>query len=661
MRLLENDGKITLEFDGKTVFVHSADAPFITAVEGGLKYKSSHGSFEVKRARAKRIPLTDCAVTERTESEGILAFAGGNRCVRMIVRELDGALELRFESNGEFGVEFCFAAYPNEGIFGGGEQFRQLNMKGEKIVNFVSEHIVVPPIAQKLILKGAYKEKKHSYIKTYAPMSTYVSSEKYALRFDANCYGVADFSNDNKSIFYFSECPPRALYAAGDSFFEVAKVLNNDCPNREYLPDWCYDGMILGVQGGIDRAVEKAEAMLASGARVCAVWCQDWSGKKITAAGKQVYWNWQVDENLYPDLKNRIDSLKSKGVRFLAYINPYLVKDGALYNLCRERGFLIRRQDGGVYHVKATTFDAGMLDLTNPQAVDYIKQVLIKENMLDLNIDGYMADFGEYLPVDCVLFDGNPEKLHNLWPTMWASINREAVEEHPRAKEIMFFTRSAYNGAQKYTSIMWNGDQHTDFSKDYGMPCVMPATFNLGFSGMCALHSDIGGFISFASLVRDSELFVRWMEMCAFSPLMRSHETIRPEANAQPYDENILPFTQSLVGVHVALKEYLKSCMAQASDGVPIMRPDFYDEGDFALYKEQYSYRLGDEVFVCPVIERGASSRKVALPKGEWVKFFDGDTLAGGKEYTFDAPLGKPVAFYKKDGKFAHVFEKISL
>ena len=44
---------------------------------------------------------------------------------------------------------------------------------------------------------------------------------------------------------------------------------------------------------------------------------------------------------------------------------------------------LIRDRKGEIYHVKSTTFDAGMLDLTYPAAVEFIKEVLIKRNMLD--------------------------------------------------------------------------------------------------------------------------------------------------------------------------------------------------------------------------------------------------------------------------------------
>lgn len=658
MRFTHDGGSAALHFGGRTVLEHTPDRPFLTAVDGSLSYRSSHGNFKVREKVKKRTPF---ALVDSGGDAAVFATADGKR-VEVRFTEIYGGVEIALDANGDFGVELAFAATPGEGIFGGGEQYRRLDMKGEKIVNFVSEHIVVPPIVMKTVFKFLpYKEKPHSYIETYSPMSTYTSSEKYALRFDVSCYGVADLTRGDVSVFRFEKCPKKVFYTAGESFADVARLLNAHTPCREYLPDWAYDGMIVAVQGGMQRVTEKALYMKKNGVKLAGVWSQDWSGRKVTAVGKQVYWNWEADETLYPDFEKNIAALKREGVRFLAYINPYLVKDGRLYNECAKKGMLIRDRKGEIYHVKSTTFDAGMLDLTDPAAVEFIKEVLIKRNMLDRGVDGYMADFGEYLPVDCVLHDGDPAAMHNEWPTLWAKINREAVESHPRGKEIFFFTRSGYNGAQRYTAMMWNGDQHVDLSKDYGMPCVMPATFNLGFSGMAAVHSDVGGFISFASLARSGELLVRWTEMNAFSPLMRSHETIRPDVNVQPYDERFIEHTARLSRVHAALKPYIRHCMAEAEQGIPVMRPDFYESGDYASHAEDHAYLLGSDVFVAPVIEKGATRRTLTLPAGEWIRFFDGTRAEGGRPITVPAPLGKPVAFYRKDSAFAPLFGSIEL
>ena len=657
MRLIRNADSAELWCGGRKVMEHTPKTPFLTAAEGSYAYRSSHGNFKVKEKIAKRIPLSLVG-----GDEGSLVFAAGDKRVEVKFAARFGGIVMDFSASGDFITELAFLAEPDEGIFGGGEQYRKLDMKGEKIVNFVSEHIVVPPIVQKTVLGFLpYKEKPHSYIETYSPMSTYTSSARYALRFDVSSYGIADFTRGDVSVFRFEKCPRSVFYTSGESFKDVAKALNAHTPCRAYLPDWAHDGMIVAVQGGMDRVLEKALEMQKKGVKLAGVWSQDWSGRKVTAVGKQVYWNWEADENYYPDFDKNVAALKEKGVHFLAYINPYLVKDGRLYNECAKKGMLIRDRKGEIYHVKSTTFDAGMLDLTYPATVEFIKEVLIKRNMLDRGVDGYMADFGEYLPVDCVLHAGDPAAMHNEWPTLWAKINREAVDSHPRAKEIFFFTRSGYNGAQTYTTMMWNGDQHVDLTKDYGMPCVMPATFNLGFSGMAAVHSDVGGFISFASLSRSRELLIRWTEMDAFSPLMRSHETIRPDVNVQPYNDDIVDVTASLSEVHAALKPYLAACMKEAEEGIPVMRPDFYECGDYSASREEYAYFLGGDVFVAPVIEKGAETREVTLPAGDWVKFFDGTEHKGGTKERFAAPLGKPVAFYRKGSAFAPLFAGITL
>ena len=225
---------------------------------------------------------------------------------------------------------------------------------------------------------------------------------------------------------------------------------------------------------------------------------------------------------------------------------------------------------------------------------------------------------------------------------------------------VRFFTRSGYLGVQEFTPIMWNGDQHTDTTHDYGMPCVMPASFNLGFSGLTLMHSDVGGFFSFGKLKRNSELVVRWMEMSALSPLMRSHESIRPWANAQPYDEKTAPYTARLSAFHAALAPYVKQVVEEARKGLPSIRPDFYASGDFKDHYEEYAYFFGADVFVAPVIERRAKTRKVRLPAGRFVSFADGRTYEGGQEYTFAAPLGVPTAFYREESSFREVFSEAS-
>ena len=644
----------SLRLNGKTWLSSTPGEPFATAVLRKKEYTSNRGTVSVELREIARIRLTAAEHAGR----GAMRFSGEGHSLLVTPREVDGGVVLDFLGEPGWAYEFVLPASEDEAVFGGGEQYRKANLRGETVVNFVSEHIKASTIVEKALLPGGlYREKKHSQIGSYAPMPVFVTDRRRLILFDTAADGSSDFSEKTAFRFSFDACPKSLTLLQEKSYRKLSERLASIIPNRQYIPAWCHEGMILSIQGGSKTILDKCFAMLDAGAKISGVWSQDWSGEKRTVMGKQVWWNWEVDEQLYPDLKGTIQKLNDRGVRFLGYINPYLVRDGKLYNHCRERGWLITKRDGSVYHIKSTTFDAGMLDLTNPAAVQYIKKELIGKNMLSLGMSGWMADFGEYLPVDCVLHEGDPAELHNRWPVLWARINREAIEEYG-AKDVLFFTRSGYLGIQSYAPMLWNGDQHTDCTKDYGMPCVMPASFSLGFSGVPMVHCDIGGFFSFGKMRRDGELFTRWMEMGTFSLLMRSHESIRPWANAQFDAPDVKEHTVRLTKLHAALAPYITHVAGEAAAGIPAIRPDFWEAEDFGDSRDPYAYYLGDDLFVCPVIRKGAGHRTVHLPEGRWVGFWNGREYRGEHLYRMPAPLGRPPVFYRKDSPWAELFRR---
>ncbi len=652
---LENGGW-TLTLGAETLLTGSEEIPFAVAMRREKNYTANRGTVKVEITETGRVPLTELT----QEADGTLVFSGEGHALRLTPREISGGVAFSMEGEKGWAYEFRLPAEEDEAVFGGGEQYRKTNLRGEAVVNFVSEHIKASTILEKALLsKWLYREKGPGEIGSYAPMPVFVTDKKRLILFDTTADGRADFTAQDSLYFEFDACPKRLLLLKAASYEGLSLLLAGQIPNRQYLPDWCTEGMILGVQGGTQTVLDKTFAMLDAGAKICGVWSQDWSGEKRTVMGKQVYWNWEVDEQLYPDLRDAIQKLNARGVKFLAYINPYLVRNGKQYQYCKKQGWLITKKDGSVYHIKSTTFDAGMLDLTNPEAVRYIKETLIGKNMLGLGVSGWMADFGEYLPVDCVLHDGDPAALHNAWPVLWAKINREAIEEYG-AKDVLFFTRSGYLGIQSWAPMMWNGDQHTDYTKDYGLPCVMPASFSLGFSGVTMVHGDVGGFFSFGKLKRDGELFTRWMEMGAFSLLMRSHESIRPWANAQFDAPEVKDHTVRLTKIHAALAPYIARLAKDASKGIPAIRPDFWTAEDFEDSRDPYAYFLGDELFVCPVIKKGASRRRVFLPEGEWIHLWSGREYKGGRRTVVDAPLGHIPVFYRKNGEHAGLFGSLA-
>ena len=640
-----------LYLDRMLLLKHSPQQPFAMMIRQEKRYAANRGTVKTTVEETERIPLTEIEQAD----DSTLRLHGGGHTLTICIAPCEGGAELRLTGETGWSFQFSLPSPEGEAVFGGGEQYRQVNLQGERVVNFVSEHIKASTILEKALLpRSWYREKTHHEIGSYSPMPVFVTDRGRLILFDTGADGSSQFL-EGSYVFRFDACPERLLLLYGDSYESLGRLLAGQIPNRQYIPDWCLDGMILGIQGGTRAILDKTFAMLDAGAKICGVWSQDWSGENRTVMGKQVWWNWEVDESLYPDLKEAITKLNARGVRFLAYINPYLVKGSRLYDFCAEKGYLITHTDGSVYHIKSTTFDAGMLDLTHPEALRFLKDDLIKRNMLDLGVSGWMADFGEYLPVDCVLHDGDPAALHNRWPVLWAKANREAIEEYG-AQDVMFFTRSGYLGIQSYAPMMWNGDQHTDYTRDYGMPCVMPASFSLGFSGAPMVHSDIGGFFSFGKLKRDDELFIRWMEMDAFSLLMRSHETLRPWANSQFDAPGVKWFTVELTNIHAALKPYIAHCAALAGEGVAVMRPDFWEAADYSSL-QLLPYGAGRVPYRTRHSLR-RRLRRVSLPAGEWIHFWTGRVYDGDASYLVPAPLGRLPVFYRKGSAYESLFRR---
>ena len=358
----------TVSLDGKLALLHSQEQPFVTALRREKTYRSSRGTVRESVTETERCPLTQVRREGKT-----LIFSGGDHRLTVEPEEIEKGIRLHFEGEEGWAYSFCLPAIAGEAVFGGGEQYRKTNLRGEQVVNFVSEHIKVGTILEKALLPRLfYKEKEHAAIGSYAPMPIFVTDTGRLIRFDTAADGYARFGAEEYRFVYDS-CPHSLTLQQGSGYRELAALLARQIPNRQYLPDWCLDGMILGVQGGTQTVLDKTFAMLDAGAKICGVWSQDWSGCNRTVMGYQVWWNWEADRQLYPDLREAIEKLNARGVKFLAYINPYLVKGSRLYEYARERQYLITRTDGSVYHIKSTTFDAGMLDLTNPEAVRYIR------------------------------------------------------------------------------------------------------------------------------------------------------------------------------------------------------------------------------------------------------------------------------------------------
>ena len=481
-----------------------------------------------------------------------------------------------------------------------------------------------------------------------------------ALHLDAACYSVIDCTDPAVHAFeVWSNQAAFELFAADDPVGLVGQ-LSTRFGRQPPLPDWAIGGAIVGLKDGT-RSFERLEGFIKAGTAVSGLWCEDWAGIRETSFGRRLFWDWRRDNQRYADLPQRIAALQARGIRFLAYANPYLCNDGILYEEALEGGhFCLKPDSDEVYLVDFGEFDCGVLDFTRQVTRDWFAEKVLGKEMLDIGISGWMADFGEYLPTDVQLADGSdPMEAHNRWPVLWAEVNAQAVASRGRTGDAVFFMRAGFSGVQGHCPLLWAGDQSVDFTRHDGIGTVITAALSAGLVGNAYSHSDCGGYTSLLGNVRSVELMERWCELSAFAPVMRSHEGNRPDDNLQ-YDStpDLLACFARWSRVHAHLAPYVRHLCDQAVEqGLPAQRPLFLHYPDDAqLYAVQDQYLYGEDMVVAPVIEQGARVRQVILPgEGEWIHAFTGAVYPAGI-HAVAAPIGCPPVFYASSSIYADLF-----
>ncbi|MGP2470085.1 alpha-glucosidase [Yersinia sp. 2540 StPb PI] len=664
--LVEHDGGFTLSFQQRLLLQHSAQTPCLWIGRGKADIDMFRGNFSIKDCLSEKLALTDAVITPQQQGWEI-QFSRGEvaQATLHITYDAAGRLEMSLRNGDKENNRMWLrlAAQPEDHIYGGGEQFSYFDLRGKPFPLWTSEQGVGRNKQSYVTWQADCKENAGGdYYWTFFPQPTFVSSQKYYCHVDNSCYMNFDFSAPDYHELAIWQDVAVLRFECADSYIGLLEQLTALLGRQPELPDWVYDGVILGIQGGTEVCQQKLEMMREHGVKVSGIWAQDWEGRRITSFGKRLMWNWRWDSDLYPELDKRIVQWKKEGVRFLGYINPYVAIEKELYAEAAEKGYLTKDYSGNDYQVEFGEFYAGVVDLTKPAAYDWYKEV-IKKNLIAFGLDGWMADFGEYLPTDTVMDNGvDAEIMHNAWPALWAKCNYDALAETGKLGEILFFMRAGYTGSQKYSVMMWAGDQNVDWSLDDGLASVIPAALSLAMTGHGLHHSDIGGYTTLFEMKRSKELLMRWCEFCAFTPLMRTHEGNRPDDNWQ-FDSDVETIRQfaRMTQVFTTLKPYIKQAVAlNSQSGLPVMRPLFlHYENDAHTYGLKYQYLFGRDLLVAPVYEEGRTDWTLYLPSDNWINLWTGESHCGGADVTVAAPMGQPPVFYRASSEWAELFASL--
>jgi alpha-glucosidase/alpha-D-xyloside xylohydrolase len=188
---------------------------------------------------------------------------------------------------------------------------------------------------------------------------------------------------------------------------------------------------------------------------------------------------------------------------------------------------------------------------------------------------------------------------------------------------------------------------------------------NAGLSGMPFWGTDIGGFVPTAEYT--GELHVRWFQFGAFCPLFRAHGRdwhlrlpwgwntgelgpVEVEgysggaANPDPrelHNASVEPVCRKYLELRYRMLPYIYTAARTCCDtGLPMIRAMWLhhpDDPQAVALGDQYLW--GREVLVAPVFEKGATNRRLYLPRGTWYDFWTDARVEGGRWIGRDVDL----------------------
>ena len=392
-----------------------------------------------------------------------------------------------------------------------------------------------------------------------------------------------------------------------------------------------------------------AKSLRDNGVPSSVLWTEDFrGGADVSGQGYRLKEEWTVDRTLYPDVEQVASDLRAQGYGWHAYFNTFLVDETAVFAEARTLNHFVLDATGAPALFSGVTFKpTGLVDLSKADAREWMKSYLRKA--LDLGFDGGMADYGEWLPPEAVLSSGeDPLSAHQTYAREWAKVNAEVLAERTDGRQRVFFSRAGWLGSTAFTPVVWAGDQRTSFGKDDGLYTIVPIGLNLGLGGVSTYGHDIAGYQSATNAPSTKELFFRWTTLGALSPVMRTHHGTAARDNWRwDKDAETIAHYKRWASLHLRLFPYFDGASKQAEEqGVPLMRalPLIAPE-DLAGWTTSDEYGLGPALLVAPVLEEGATKRRVHFPPGRWVAIDGSAVHDGPADVEVTAAMGEIPVF----------------
>ena len=343
------------------------------------------------------------------------------------------------------------------------------------------------------------------------------------------------------------------------------------------------------------------------------------------------YWGnnylWNAMEFMSPDFPNpqqMIDYVHSQNAHIIPSIWSSFGPETKPYAELDAKGMLFNFStwpQSGISHIWPPRRDypsgVRVYDAYNPEARDIYWKHLTRLHNMDMDgwwMDSTEPDHLDFKPedMDTPTHLGSFRKVRSAYPLLTVGGVYDNQRKVSSDKRVFILTRSAFIGQQRYGSNVWTGDVNSTWEM---LRNQIPALLNFSLTGQPNCNSDIGGFFANAYNGRVSavynpayrELYVRWMQFGAFTPMMRSHGADVPR-EVYLYGKSGEPIYDALVSaikLRYSLLPYIYSTSWQVTKNqYTPMRALMMD---FAADKQTWNidneYMYGPAILVAPIVK----------------------------------------------------------
>ena len=550
------------------------------------------------------------------------------------------------------GIYFNLSA--DEKIYGGGERALPLNRRGYKLELYNAPWY-------------GYGEGA-DHLNYSVPFFT--SSKGYALFFDNPSRGYVDIGKKDSSVLEYGAVSGALTFyiILGKDYKTMLQNYYSLTGTQPLPPRWALGNLMSRFGYTSEAQVKeiygkmKTDNIPVDGV----IFDLFWFGDSIKNGLGNLDW---VNKTKWPNPKGMIADFRKNNINTILVTEPFIVKNTLAYN--SSKPYLATDSIGNPYQIAEFYFgNAGLVDIFRKDSKDWFWTYYKKQ--MTLGVEGWWGDLGEPEMHPTAMFHNlkdfgynrpfAADEVHNVYGHNWTKMLFDKYATDYPNKRLFSLNRSGFAGTQRFSIFPWTGDVSRSWS---GLKAQLPVLLGMSMSGVPYVHSDVGGF---AGGTGDNELYVRWLQLAAFTPIFRPHGTALFEVDKQAFsfpsepaliDEPFKTIAKKVVNQRYQFLAYNYTlAYQQAKNKQPLMRPLYYENPtDSIACATTEEYYWGENIIVAPVLEKATNFKTVYLPIGVWYNYNTKEKEKGEKQFKESVSLDA-IPIYVKAGTILPLYKE---